>query len=197
MVRTLKGQSTSTSDSDSDSEDGQNIRRHSVSSRKVHTFHVGKCLIHTCDEQVVSVTRPQNVVYKTKKCVQWITRNNEENGHTDVFFYTARKAAVKQLSALLARSTANIIVCLHSLSFSLVRTVSHEIHFHCDQNIQINKGKEFGLLSIDSPGAQWSLLVNGSWRYLGSELSALIETAWQNGEAALNAAHFLKVCFTI
>ena len=66
-----------------------------------------------------------------------------------------------------------------------------------DQNIQINKGKEFGLLSIESPGAQWSLLVNGSWRYLGSELSALLETAWQNGEAALNAAHFLKVCFTI
>ena len=66
-----------------------------------------------------------------------------------------------------------------------------------DQNIQINKGKEFGLLSIESPGAQWSLLVNGSWRYLGSELSALLETAWQNGEAALNAAHFLKVCFII
>ena len=147
------------------------------------------------NEQVVSVTRPQNVVYKTKKCVYWITRNNEENGHTDVFFYTARKAAVKQLSTLLARSTANIIVCLQSLSFSLVVTIMNETHFHCDQYIQINKGKEFGLLSIDSPGAQWSLLVNGSWRYLGSELSALLETAWQNAEAALNAANFLKVHF--
>ena len=76
------------------------------------------------------MTRPQNVVYKTKKCVYWITHNNEENGHTHVFFYTARKAAVKQLSILLARPTANLIVCLQSLSFSLVRIFLNETHFY-------------------------------------------------------------------
>ena len=53
------------------------------------------------------------------------------------------------------------------------------------------------MLNIESPGVQWSLLVNGSWRYLGSELSALLEAALQNGESTLTAVNYLKVCFTL
>ena len=44
-----------------------------------------------------------------------------------------------------------------------------------------------------SPGAQWSLLVNGSWRYLGSELSTLLETAHHRRDSALDVASYFKV----
>ena len=68
----------------------------------------------------MSLNKPQAVVYKTKKCVYWITHNNEEKQHTDVFFYTSRKAAVKQLSSLVCSTTSSLALCLHSLSLSLV-----------------------------------------------------------------------------
>ena len=68
---------------------------------------------------------PQAVVYKTRKSIYWITQHNEESCHTDVFFYTARKAAVKQLSSLMAKPSRNFVVCLQSLGFSLVSKESH------------------------------------------------------------------------
>ena len=122
VVRTLKGGSTSgsDSDSDSDSEDKVNIRRNSVSSRKVNLFCHMLNLNTNQNMQVANNLQPQNVVYKTRKSVYWITHNNEEHAHTSVFFYTARKSAVKQLSSLLAKTTTNLAICLQSLNFSLV-----------------------------------------------------------------------------
>ena len=76
----------------------------------------------------------------------------------------------------MAKATRNLLVCLDSLRLCLV-----------------DRGKEVGRLGLEPPGVQWFLLINGSWRFLGLELSALLEVGLDRGDTALVLPSYLKV----
>ena len=120
VVRSLNSQSTSTSDSDSDSEDQEPSQRRKASLRKVTQNMVQSQRWYTIFMQTSVSKTLQNVVYKSRKLVFWITNNNEESGHTEAFFFTSRKAAVKQLSSFLAKQSSILLLSLPSLNLSMV-----------------------------------------------------------------------------
>ena len=158
VVRSRRSQ-TSSSDTESEDEDLDNspvkIFSKSSSSSKI---------------------QPQNIIYKTKKSVYWITHGEEGTDNYKVFFYTSRKTAARQLSCLLTKTTRNLLVCLHSLSLCLM-----------------DQGRQVGSVLLEPPGVQWHLLVHGTWRFLGEEISSLIETALTRGDTSLLLPGILKV----
>ena len=158
VVRNRRSQ-TSSSDTESDDEEdslpAKTSIRSSASQNKIH---------------------PQNVVYKTKKSVYWISSGQEGREHYTIYFYTSRKAAASQLSSLLGQPARSLLVSCQSLRLSL-----------------ISSGRQVGAVLLEPPGVQWFLLVHGSWRCLGAEVAALIETALHRGEYSLFLPGFIKL----
>ena len=158
VVRNRRSQ-TSSSDTESDDDEDGSLAKTSIrSSASQNQIH------------------PQNVVYKTKKSVYWISRGQEGKEHFTVYFYTSRKAAAGQLSSLLGQPARSLLVSCQSLRLSL-----------------ISSGRQVGAVLLESPGVQWFLLVHGSWRCLGAEVAALIETARHRGENSLLLPGFIKL----
>ena len=161
--RVVRSRRSQTSSSDTESE-GEDTKESPVKK----TFE--KCT------SVSSQNSVQNIVYRTKKSVYWITHGSENKDRFKVFFYTSRKTAARQLSSLMSMKRQSLLVCLHSLRLCF-----------------LDKGKHVGSMGIESAGAQWFILVHGTWRYLGTELSTLIEAGLEKGDPVLHLPGLLKV----
>ena len=57
----------------------------------------------------------------------------------------------------------------------------------------LDGGRQVGAVRLEPVGAHWFLLVHGSWRFLGTELSSLIEAAVGRGDTSLVLPGYLKV----
>ena len=158
-IRKSYNSSTDSESSDSDSE--VESRRGSFVSRK--------------KTSVSSPSVPQNIVYKHKKTVFWISDSTSQR--TSVYFLTSRKLAARQLRRLTSNEGGSLQVSIPGLHVSVLDEVGEE------------------RLSVASPRLvpQWSLLLNNRWRYLGLELSAAIEVASRRGLPGLSIKDVLKV----
>ena len=163
-IRKLEHLSTSDSESSDceGSEDDQ--RRGSVVSRKKNS--------------VTSPSVPQNIVYKHKKTIFWISDSVSSLEKTCVYFLTSRKLAVRQLRRLREREAG-----------WKVEMSGPGLHL----SVFTEAGEESFSLSCPRQPPQWSLLINNSWRYLGLELSAAIEVASRSGLAGLEVKNIFKV----
>ena len=161
VVRSRRSQ-TSSSDTESEGEEG------TKESPMKKTFE--RCT------SLSSQNSNQNVVYRTKKSVYWISHGSENKDRFKVFFFTSRKTAARQLSSLMSMRRQNVLLCLHSLQLCLW-----------------DEDKHVGSIGLEPAGAQWFILVHGTWRYLGTELSTLIEAGVEKGDPCLVLPNFLKV----
>ena len=120
---------------------------------------------------------PQNIIYKHKKTVHWITDSFSQPSKTSVYFYTTKKAAMKHLNRLGAKKTSKIIISAPSANSSFF-----------DDNL-------FEKFSLQCPPQtpQWFISINDSWRCFGWEMSAALEVAFQKGLPGVNFDKFLKV----
>ena len=163
-IRKLENLSTSdseSSDCDGSEDDG---RRGSVVSRKKNS--------------VTSPSVPQNIVYKHKKTIFWISDSLSSREKTSVYFLTSRKLAVRQLRRLREKEAGwNLQMSGPGLHLSLFS----------------EGGEESLSLSCPRQPPQWSLLINNSWRYLGLELSSAIEVASRSGLPELEVKNIFKV----
>ena len=162
-----KFENLSTSDSESSdcevSEDDE--RRGSVVSRKKNS--------------VTSPSVPQNIVYKHKKTIFWISDSLFSPEKTCVYFLSSRKLAVRQLRRLREREARwKLEMSGPGLQLSMFSG---------------QQGEESLSLSCPRQPPQWSLLINNSWRYLGLELSAAIEVASRSGLPGLEVKNIFKV----
>ena len=162
--RVVRSRRSQTSSSDTESE-GEDCTKESPVKK---TFE--KC------RSLSSQNSMQNIVYRTKKSVYWITHGSENKDRFKVFFYTSRKMAARQLSSLMAMKRQSLLVCLHSLRLCF-----------------FDQGKHVGSMGMEPAGAQWFILVHGTWRYLGAELSTLIEAGLEKGDPTLQLQGLLKV----
>ena len=168
-IRKLENLS-STSDSESSDCEGseeEKMRRGSVVSRKKNS--------------VTSPSVPQNIVYKHKKTIFWISDSLSCPEKTSVTFLTSRKLAVRQLRQTRREAGEagwSLQLSGPGLSLSLLGE---------------ERGEERLSLSGPRQPPQWSLLMNNSWRYLGLELSAAIEVARRAGLPGLELKNIFKV----
>ena len=163
--RVVRSRKSQTSSSDTESE-GEGEKEYPVK----NTFE--RCTSLSSHNSV------QNVVYRTKKSVYWISQGQggENRDRFKIFFYTSRKTAARQLSSLMATKGRSLLVCLHSLRVCF-----------------LDSGKHVGSMGLEPAAPQWFILVHGTWRYLGAELSILIEAGLEKGDAILQLPGFLKV----
>ena len=153
--------SSSTSDTDSDSDSEKNEKK-KCSKKKM---------------SVSSANIPQNIVYKHRKTIFWITDNTQNTNKTIVSFFTTRKAATKCFSKLMKKKGINFIFTLPSAHFSFLNNNQCETHS----------------VNVLPQTPQWHLLVNESWRYLGWELSSALEVAFQKGFQGYTFGQYFKV----
>ena len=161
VYKTIKKSfSSSTSDTDSDEDSAEERRKQR-----------GRMSIATNNSV------PQNIIYKHKKTVHWITDSFSQPSKTSVYFYTTKKAAMKHLNRIGAKRTCKIIISAPSVNSSFF-----------DDNL-------FEKFSIQCPPQtpQWFISINDSWRCLGWEMSAALEVAFQKGLLGVNFDKFLKV----
>ena len=163
-IRKLENLSTSDSESSDCEGSEDDKRRGSVVSRKKNS--------------VTSPSVPQNIVYKHKKTIFWISDSVSSLEKTSVYFLTSRKLAVRQLRRLREREAG------WRLQLS-----GPGLHL----SVLSERGEE--RLSVISPRQppQWSLLINNTWRHLGLELSAAIEVAQRSGLPGLEVKNIFKV----
>ena len=154
---------SSTSDTESDSENSENVE-----SRKYHKKKMS----------VSSANISQNIVYKHRKTVFWITDNTQNRNKTIVSFFTTRKAATKCFNKLMKNRGFNFIFTLPSAHFSFLDSNQCETQS----------------VNVPPQTPQWHLLVNESWRYLGWELSSALEVACQKGFQNYSFGQYFKVC---
>ena len=154
--------SSSTSDSESESEDSENKKRRSTKS-------------------VITSNTQQNIVYKHKKLIYWVSENSLKTNKTTVSFFPTRKSALKFLRSRSQQPKHQLIVTAPSAQISVLDYLLYEKNS----------------LDIQKQSPQWFILINSNWSYLGLELSQAIEIAYQKGFQFFTAGQFIKVSFVL
>ena len=165
VKKAFNSSSTSETDSESEDEDSEDSHRRQSLSSKRK-------------ESVISPNVPKNIVYKHKKTVYWISDCTSDRKNI-ISFFTTRKSAANFLSKQKPRNAKSLILTAPSLHASLFD----------------GEGRESLSVNCLQQSTQWFLFVNDVWRYLGKELSSVLEIAFTKGLKNYSYKGYFKVDF--